>query len=59
MTRKKMKCTGQVCSTTEDPQEELNMKSKVEPNIQNHSLTHQQSNIKKEETYIIPSIIHG
>lgn len=35
------------------------MKSKVEPNLQNHSLTHQQSNIKKEETYIIPSIIHG
>ena len=54
-----MKYTGRVCSTTEEPQEEPNMKTKVEPNLQSHSLTHQQSNIKKEEAYIIPSIING
>jgi hypothetical protein len=67
--KEKMKYTGQVCSTTEEPQEELNplnanlnptchllallgahhilhvsrirvnLKPKVEPNLQNHSLT--------------------
>jgi len=32
----------------------------VELNLQNHSLTHQQSNIKEEEeTYTITSIING
>jgi len=50
---------GQVCSTTEETQEEFNMKTKVKRNLQNHTLTHQQSNIKKEETYIIPCIING
>ena len=32
-----MKYTGQDCSTTEEPQEELNLKTKVELNLQNHS----------------------
>jgi len=51
-------CTN--CSSTEEPQEELNMKTKVECNLQNHNFTHQKSNIKEEEeTYIIPSIING
>lgn len=55
-----MNYTGQDCSTTEKPQEELNMKSKGEFNLQNHGLNPQQSNIKEEgETYIIPSIING
>jgi hypothetical protein len=55
-----MKYTEQDCLTTKKPQEELSMKTKVELNLQNPSLTHQQSNIKEEkETYIIPSIING
>jgi hypothetical protein len=60
MTRKKkIKYTGQNCSTTNESQEELNLKNKVELNLQNHSLTHQLSNIQKEETYITPTIING
>jgi hypothetical protein len=53
-----MKYTGQNCSNTEEPQE-LNMTTGVELNLQNPSLTHQQSSIKEEETYTIPSIING
>ena len=56
----KMKYTGQDCLTTKEPQEELNMKTKVELNVQNPSWTCQQSNIKEEEeTYTITSIISG
>ena len=55
-----MKYTVQDCSSVEEPQEELNTKTKVELNLQNHNLTHQQSNMKEEEeTYIIPRIING
>jgi hypothetical protein len=57
--KEKMKYTGQVCSTTEEPQEELNMKTKVELNLKNHTLSPQQPNIKKEETIMTPSIING
>jgi len=58
--KEKMKCTLQDCLTTKEPQEERNMKTKVELNLQNPSLTHQQSNIKEEEeTYTITSIING
>jgi hypothetical protein len=50
----------QNCPSTEEPQEELNMKTRVELNLQNHNLPHQKSNIKEEEeTYSIPSIING
>jgi hypothetical protein len=38
--KEKRKYTGQICSTTEELQEELNMKTKVELNLQNHSLAH-------------------
>ena len=31
----------------------------MELNLQNHSLTHQLSNIKEDENYIIPRIING
>jgi len=51
--------TGQNCSTTNESQEELNLKNKVELNPQNHSLTHQLSNIKEDETCIIPTIINS
>jgi hypothetical protein len=55
-----MKYNGQNCSTTNESQEELNLKKKkVELNLQNHSFTHHLSNIKEEETYIIPTIING
>jgi hypothetical protein len=55
-----MKYSGQDCLTTKEQQETLNMKTKVELNLQNPSLAHQQSNIKKEEeTHIIPRIING
>ena len=55
-----MNYTEHNCSTTKQPQEELNMKTKVELNLQNPSLTHQQSSMKDEEkTYTISSIING
>lgn len=58
--KEKRKYTGQNCLTTKEPQEALNMKTKVELNLQNPSSVHQQSNLQKEkETYIIPSIING
>jgi hypothetical protein len=58
--KENMKYTGQDCLTTKEPQEELNMKTIMEPNLQNPGWTHQQSNIKEEEeTNTIPSIING
>jgi transposase len=58
--KEKIKYTVHNCLTTKEPQEALNMKTKVELNHQNRSLVHQQSNIKEEEeTCIIPGIING
>ena len=58
--KENMKYTGQDCSTTNEPHEELNMKTTVRLNLQSPSLNHQQSNIKEEEkTYTISSIING
>jgi hypothetical protein len=58
--KEKIKYTGQDCLTTKEPQEEINMKTNVEFNLQNPSLTRHQSNIKEEgDTYILPSIING
>jgi hypothetical protein len=54
----KTKHIAQNYSTTSASQEKLDLESKVEHNLQNHSLTHQLSNTKKE-TYKIPTIING
>jgi len=53
-----IKHIAQNYSTTSASQEKLDLESKVEHNLQNHSLTHQLSNTKKE-TYNIPTIING
>ena len=46
--------------TTNELQEEINVKTKVRHNLQNPSLTHQQSLLKKkQETYTIPTIVNG
>ena len=37
-----MKYSGQDCLTTKEPQEELNMKTKVELNLQKPNLSRQQ-----------------
>jgi len=58
--KENIKYTGQDFSTTKQPKEKINVKTKVELNLQNPSLTHQQSNIKEEEkTYTISSIMNG
>jgi len=54
----KMKHIEQNYSITSTSQQTLDSESKVEHNLQKHSLTHQLSNIKKE-TYNIPTIING
>jgi hypothetical protein len=47
--KENMKYSGKDCLTTKKPQEALNMKTKVELNLQNPGLAPQQSNIKGEE----------
>jgi hypothetical protein len=54
----KVKHIAQNYSITSTSQETLGPESKVEHNLQNHRLTHQLSNTKKE-TYNIPTIING
>jgi hypothetical protein len=52
--------TDQDCLIIEEPQEELNRKTKVQHNLQNSNLTRQQSNLKEgKETCTILSIING
>ena len=54
----KMKHIAQNYSITSASQEKLDLESKLEHNLQKHSLTHQLSNTKKE-THNIPTIING
>jgi hypothetical protein len=54
----KVKNPEQVCSTTVDLQEGLNVNTTARLNLKNHSTTQQHSYTKNEEAYFIPTIIN-